>query len=238
MIPAVLARTVNTVLHSFGLEIRRRRDACGYLKTLGLSPKLIVDVGTHVGETIHGFRAAFPNARVIGFEPFPEFYEKCKARFASDKAVELFTVAMSDHAGKLEMYTENFNCSLQSPLNNNDRALDASHPTTTIETATLDQVFAQRFPDQTIDLLKIDVEGHEQNALNGAKGLLSSGKVKAVLIEVMFYPHFDNAWLAHEITAFLYDCGFVEHQIFDVKQTKTGQMRYGNALFIWQGKTA
>lgn len=238
MISARIARSINTILHRFGLELRRRRDACDYLKMQGLSPRLIVDVGAHIGETIHGFRKAFPNARVIGFEPFPDFFEKSKTRFSNDKSVDLFPIALSDRAGKVEMFTENLNCSLQSPLNNNDRAINPNAQKITIETATLDAVFKDKFPGQTIDLLKVDVEGHEESMLKGTSEMLASGKVKAILIEVMFYPHFDKAWLAHDIASYLYGHGFVEHQIFEVKQAKNGQIRYGNALFIWQGKTA
>lgn len=227
------ARLVNEQLGKYGLEMRRKRDACAYLKDIGLVPKCIVDVGAHIGQTVALFRQSFPAAKIVAFEPFPGFFEKLSARFGHDQLVSLHHCGLSDRPAQLPMFTGNLNCSLQSPLNNQGRSVDGA-ATTMIETVVLDDFFEAHYPGQTIDLLKIDIEGHERAALRGAHRLLSAGRVRAVLIEVMFTRLFDNAALAHEIATDLAGFGFVQHQLFDIKLTSQGQMRYANALFVRQ----
>lgn len=226
---------INKLLGSLGYEIKRKRNVCSYLEAIGIAPKIIFDVGVCIGETIHMFHESFPDARIIGFEPFPEFFSKSQSRFKDNKYVELYPFAMSDHEGHHEMYIENYNCSLQSPLHNNNNSLESNQNKIVIKTELLDSFAEKHIPNQNIDLLKIDVEGHEREALKGASHLLSTGRVKAILIEVMFYPHFDNAWLSHDIESYLASHGFIQHQLFDIKLTQSGQMRYANALFVWRG---
>ena len=52
----------------------------------------------------------------------------------------------------------------------------------TVPTITIDE-FAAEHGLTTIDLLKMDIEGHELEALHGAANLLGAGRIKALTFE-------------------------------------------------------
>ena len=82
-------------------------------------------------------------------------------------------VAISDHDGDLPIH---FNES-QSGASHYDPAAKVRCPCITLDSYAADNAI------ERIDLLKIDVEGHEMAALRGAAGLLSEGRVDAIYFE-------------------------------------------------------
>ena len=45
---------------------------------------------------------------------------------------------------------------------------------------------------EQVDLLKLDLQGSELLALTGASEALSEGKIKCILCEIMFQPHYES----------------------------------------------
>ena len=58
---------------------------------------------------------------------------------------------------------------------------------------------------EQVDLLKLDLQGSELPALTGASKALSEGKIKCILCEIMFQPHYESQPLASEILHELMD---------------------------------
>jgi hypothetical protein len=81
---------------------------------------------------------------------------------------------------------------------------------TEVKTGTLDAE-AERLGLERVDLIKIDVEGHEPKVLAGAQRLLRERRIGAVLCE------FNEIWLhkvgssARELERIFQEAGFVEH---------------------------
>ena len=71
--------------------------------------------------------------------------------------------------------------------------------TTKVETKTLDQIF----PSETIDLLKLDLQGGEYNALQGAINLLNEQRIKCIICEVIFDKIYKKQKNATELLSFL-----------------------------------
>src|SRR5262245_58518442 len=71
---------------------------------------VIVEVGAHDGSTTQEFRALFPRARVIAFEPEPRAIEKFNARSAL-RGVTLIECAVGDRNGDVVFHR----CSGEAP---------------------------------------------------------------------------------------------------------------------------
>ena len=57
-----------------------------------------------------------------------------------------------------------------------------------VNTTTIDHLFL----DKSIDVLKLDLQGGEYNALKGAEKILDQGKIKIIICEVMFESHYEE----------------------------------------------
>ena len=62
--------------------------------------------------------------------------------------------------------------------------------------------FAKEYAIDRIDLLKIDVQGHEADVLRGAEGLISAGRVGVILFELNWAN--DSSVSALRARAFVY----------------------------------
>ena len=60
-----------------------------------------------------------------------------------------------------------------------------------VKSQTLDDYLNENSIEQ-VDLLKLDLQGSELPALIGASNSLSEGKVKCILCEIMFQPHYES----------------------------------------------
>ena len=67
-------------------------------------PRVIFDVGAHVGQTALRYRAIFPKARIFSFEPAPETYKVLQKSLTADKLVETIQAAISDECSAKPMY--------------------------------------------------------------------------------------------------------------------------------------
>lgn len=141
-----------------------------------------VDVGAHIGSTISvAAEAIGSSGAIVGFEPHPQTFALLQAAIKDAKrplpSITLHQAALGSEAGEATIY---------------DRASEyrghSSHATLvgggafsasgTVPVVTLDDVLA----DVPIRLLKIDIEGFEEQALRGAARVL--GRCEAVLIEL------------------------------------------------------
>ncbi len=143
-----------------------------------LSPKsTVIDVGGNIG--IFTVLLASLCQRVYSFEPAPETFERLKGNVFRNKLnhVSLHQLALSNISGEIM-----FSVSPNSPATNHIAVANDSTainvPVTTLDT------FVQDNQIETIDFLKIDVEGFEASVLEGAEALLSQNRVKYLFIEI------------------------------------------------------
>lgn len=127
-----------------------------------------VDVGANEGKILNMFTKHAPNAIHYAFEPIPMLYHLLKRKYSS--AAKIFDIALSDHAGM-----SNFNYVISDPAYSGlkKRAYDKPETDEQIEvkTATLDSIIPS---NESIKLIKLDIEGGEYNALRGAANILES----------------------------------------------------------------
>jgi len=149
---------------------------------------LAVDVGANIGYTtsILSVRSG-AGGRVFSFEPHPALYQELCANIADWKAhhadlAEIIPIncAVSDHAGTAILaepnsFLENRGRSqieLESGKTGEGNAIQ-------VEIVSLDG----RFKNEAIDILKVDVEGHEDQVFAGANDLLAARRIQNILFE-------------------------------------------------------
>ena len=136
----------------------------------------IIDCGSHIGMSILYFKALYPEARILAFEPAPETFKLLRENVKRNqlKDVRLENKAVSNQEGKLKFYGDR---SVRSSL------LKERGSGEGIE---VDVVKLSDSIDRTVDFLKIDVEGAEDLVLDD---LVASGKLSLVSQMVIEYHH-------------------------------------------------
>jgi hypothetical protein len=100
---------------------------------------------------------------------------------------------------------------------------------------TLDQLLADRVGADDRVLLKLDLEGHEIEALNGAEILLR--RVEVLVTETQFYQVERNGDATFaELMAVLGALGFVFYDVAALaSRPRDGRLRMGDVIFVRQG---
>jgi FkbM family methyltransferase len=88
-----------------------------------------------------------------------------------------------------------------------------------VKTITIDD-FVEKNNIEIIDLVKIDVEGHELHVLKGMKNILSKGKIKNLFVEINNNTLSIAGTNANEICCFLAEVGYKAYSIKSGKKEK------------------
>lgn len=140
--------------------------------------KVVLDIGANIGN--HSIFLAEKFKKVYAFEPNPITYEVLKINstyVAEHKNVIPFNFGLSDAEGSLPFNVNPANIGGSGIINRNNRNVNDS---IFIDVKTLDKF--DELKDVSVALIKIDVEGHELNALRGAKDTISRD-MPAILFE-------------------------------------------------------
>jgi FkbM family methyltransferase len=152
-------------------ELRRDRRDTEHLRLL-LSFLLTrdsncIDVGCHLGDALEEMLRVAPEGRHIAFEPLPDFHARLVKAFPG---VDVRGVALSDREGEAS-FTYVRTRPGYSGFRPRDYPSEEEAETITVPVATLDA----SLPDGYVPtLIKIDVEGAEQQVLEGAMQTIST----------------------------------------------------------------
>ena len=103
---------------------------------------------------------------------------------------------------------------------------------TDVNARTLDEVLETKLDRDHRALLKLDLQGHELDALKGGTKLL--GSIEVVLTEVSFYVQ-SRIPIAVEIIAFMSSLGFVLYDIAALSgRRRDNRLREGDLVFVRQ----
>jgi FkbM family methyltransferase len=145
----------------------------------------IVDAGSNIGMSILFFKALYPEARIIGFEPNPQAYALLKRNVDSNglTGVQVHHAALGLEDATVDFFVDpEYPTSLNASTNR--KMMDANMSPT--KRTTVQQVRLSTFIDREVDLLKLDVEGAEDAVL---KDLISSEVIYDVDQIILEYDH-------------------------------------------------
>lgn len=142
----------------------------------------IVDVGANRGEYTALALALANPSEIHAFEPQPSCIEFLESRFDDDR-VSINPLALAESPGHSEIFFDEEQSGLASLTQRN---LD--HKSVTLDRSQVVQVttladYWEENGNGPIDLLKIDVEGHELDVLSGAEPLFREGLIRSCTFE-------------------------------------------------------
>lgn len=189
--------------------------------------KLVVfDVGANVGAYTRDIIESGLRVREIyAFEPHPETFSKLCRNLSDAPHVKPNMIGVSDKEGEMTLYDREFSggsshASLSPAIFSEIHLTGTS--STKVAITTIDD-FCKNNDIETIDFLKIDVEGFELAVLQGAEAMLRKSQIKSIqfeftqlnsIVRVFFKDFFDL--LAEEFRIYrLLPNGLVEIKKYD-----------------------
>jgi FkbM family methyltransferase len=239
-----IRRGVSAVFDALGYRIQRKRPArwgddalLDQQRLLEGSPvRVVMDVGANLGETVQQYRAAFPGAAVYAFEPFPEVYRELARRFAADTRVRTCESAVTDAGGTRRFYVndvhyENSLFPLHPAAAGKPAAASPQRQDRIIEVRaiTIDEFCAAEGLSD-VDLLKMDIQGGEALALEGAARLLGRRAVRVVYLEVLFAPLYEGQAYFCDVTRVLNRHGYHLFGLYNLVHREDG-LGWADAIF-------
>ena len=146
---------------------------CDYLQP-GMT---VVDVGANIGYfTLLSAARVGASGRVLAYEPTPRIAARLRENVELNRSamVEAVEAAVSDRESTMTFY--------ESPEDPEANNLYHGDSPVAVRAVTLDEDLSRRGV-QHVHLLKIDAEGAEVNVLAGARELLRSGSIDAIVVE-------------------------------------------------------
>ncbi len=196
-----------------------------------------IDVGANFGLfTLYFSKLLNSKGYVYAIEPDNECCKLIKesAQINNLKNISINNCAISDKVGFTEMRREDDETSYQTSLAFVGKINAKSENLNKVEVTTLDSIFEKI--NNEIDIIKIDVEGHEASVINGFKLSLSNpDKSPKVMMMELVDQHLKRFGASREELINLIDSfGYVSHIIKDKKLIKylSSYKNIPNVFFI------
>ena len=144
---------------------------------------VVIDVGASLGEwTLPFARAVGPAGRVIAIEPAPRGAAALASTLAANALhqAEIVRCAMGDHDGTVEFAVPVVTSARTDTGTARIGPACTGHDALQVSLRSLDSLAAEHDLAR-IDLIKIDVEGHERQVLDGAAAVLSRNRPVLVI---------------------------------------------------------
>jgi FkbM family methyltransferase len=201
--------------------------------------RTVLDVGANVGDFAKAAHALFPDAAVYSFEPLPDCFAELQRAMDGVPHFKAFNVGLGAARGELEFNRSTFSPS--SSFRKMSKTHEENYPWTAggekirVTVATLDGLLGDLELARPA-LMKIDVQGYEDQVLAGA--VRTCGQVDALVVEVSYETLYEGQPLFDDIHKTLVQMGFAYHgNIEQVDERLTGRPLCADAFFVRrQGK--
>jgi FkbM family methyltransferase len=195
--------------------------------------RYVIDAGANRGSFTDAFLRLHGPQRVVLVEAIPELAERLRARYVGDARITVMSAALSDRNGDAEFDINRSEASSSllpiDPRNSEwfGRDLGVAR-TIRVPAMTLPELM-RREGLQTVDLLKLDLQGAERLVLTGGAEILD--RVEVIYTEVFFDQLYAGAWLFWDTNEFLSHRGFKLCGLSNIVHALDGDLVQANATF-------
>lgn len=236
---------MNKYLRKFGVEIHGvgylkklkkqdfLQDAFAVQKELFGSRKVhtILDVGAHMGLTAKKYAQLFPEAKIYAVEPFVPSFETLSANVQDIPAVTPLNNAVTDKNETVTLHV-NKKHDTNFLLASNQAGISADKLVETVSTQDVEGITIDRLAKEhglsRIDILKMDIQGGELNALKGTTNLLPT--ISLIYTEVYFIQQYKEQPHFVDIYQYLRGFGFELQDLYDPYYNGK-KLVWGDAIF-------
>jgi FkbM family methyltransferase len=227
--------SINRILEkTLGVRLIRRKptfdDAREFILRK-LNPSLIVDGGANQGQWALGVINRFPTFKIVSFEPTKSAFEILRKLSGGHKNWKVINSALGNYDGAIAMNVSSNDGQSSSILN------PASHlhhyPQVTfskIENVKITRLDSMNFDSAGPIYLKLDVQGAEKIALQGAEGLLQ--KIAAIEIEISLDHAYSEQMDFAECVESLKAYGFSAYSLSDPMRDENGFTMFVDGIFV------
>jgi FkbM family methyltransferase len=204
---------------------------------------VVVDAGAYDGSVAAEYLEIFPAATCHALEPHPSSFRSLTDRLDGHPRARLHELAIADRPGRrlLHSFATAATNSLLAPIPWVHKVVGANHmdefTQVEIEVTTLDR-FAEQEGLSRIDVLKLDVQGAEVLALEGAERLLRAHAIGLVATEVDFVQVYREQAFYHDVAATLQRVGYRLYDFYNFHYGPGGQLQWGDAIFLPETTTS
>jgi len=203
--------------------------------------KIICDIGANVGYFTLIGAGANNKAAVYAFEPVPNIYERLAQNIELNQFTEAkpINAAVGNSELPLKFYVPNTKG--MSHASSSKKGWYPDSKETEVQSVSLDG-FKAKHSIGKIDLIKMDCEFHEVEALKGMRGILSTDK-PIILMEVLFPEdnwvkgHFENNYYL-EIEQIMKENGYYFYLINDTALIRLDKLEHnpGERNYLFSAK--
>ncbi len=216
------------------------------LRGQSVNASWIIDGGCHRGEFAAQALNHFPASHVLSFEPDPDSFQLAQRNLGSQSRSVLVNSALGARKGQAEFFRGAYTAT-NSLLPRPKEEAKPYYPEAAsltggyqVDVSTIDDECAERGID-VVDLLKLDLQGGEKAALEGASEMLASQRVNVIFLEVVFVRKYHEQPLFWEIWQQMEHFGYTLYSIEDIKiglyhqeevSLRHRQWNQGDAIFL------
>lgn len=203
----------------------------------GVRDIFIIDVGANRGAFYDELAHMFPETclRALLIEPVPDCLRELHQKYGRSKFVKIYEAVISDKRETRKFYVNQYDetsslLRIKEDLNELRNIDTGTKSIIEVDTQRLDDLLSDlRLADETINILKIDVQGSEDKVLSGAVKALK--RTQFIWIEVSFKKLYEGSCLFSDVHEFLASEGFLLLEITDGHRSPENELLQANCLY-------
>ena len=232
-----MKKQIQKIFNFFGFSIIKKKNFNKLYRTLDRTIKILVnkkkpvifDIGAHTGETIKRFRKLYKDCIIHSFEPQISSYKRLKSLEDCNTRINNFALGKKIEKKKFFIHNNDSTSSFYKFSKKN--YLEKNNKIQKAQVRTLDE-YVKKNNINFIDIIKIDVQGHESEVLKGAINTLKN-KVKIIELEIIFIDYYEKKSAFYEIEKILTPLKFDLYTISSPVINETDEkLKWLDAIYI------
>lgn len=218
---------------------------------LGTSTPTIFDIGANVGQSVERFKAQWPDSVIHSFEPQLAEYQELVVAASRFSNVTCYHTALGEAVEEKtlvrhELYpaTSGFfkvrpsSASVKYNVHPKGRFDEGQYSGETVTVDTVDRCM-KRENVNCVDLLKISTQGYEREVLRGARSAFEDGRIRAIIVAVIFDDVYERESSIFDVEAEIRDYGFRLYDMAHVyKNLQTGRTHWAEIIYVNRAQVA